>query len=88
MLTNLRFGGALLALTCMVLGSTSNSAAAVTVEVARHCKALTDAVYPPREPGNPAAGSLKGDGRVAQDYFRKCVANGGKMDEAPPTQAK
>jgi hypothetical protein len=81
MLIDLRFGGAFLALTCMALGSTPNRAAAVTVEVARKCKALTDMAYPPREPGNPAAGSAKGGGRVAQDYFNKCVANGGKTDD-------
>jgi hypothetical protein len=88
MLTGLRFGGAFLALICMALGLTSNRAAAVTVEVARSCKALTDKAYPPREPGNPAAGSLKGGGRVAQDYFNKCVANGGKMDDLAPQQTK
>jgi hypothetical protein len=81
MLTDLRFGGAFLVLTCMALGSTSNRAAAVTVEVARSCKALTDKAYPPREPGNPAAGSAKGGGRVAQDYFNKCVANRGTIDD-------
>jgi hypothetical protein len=81
MFTSLRFAGAFLALTCMVQGLLSNQAAAVTVEVARKCKALTDIAYPPREPGNPAAGSVKGSGRVAQDFFNKCVANGGKMDD-------
>jgi hypothetical protein len=88
MLTSLRLGGAFLALTFVALGSTSNLAAAVTVEVARKCKVLTDTAYPPREPGNPAAGSAKGGGRVAQDYFNKCVANGGKMDDPAPTQGK
>ena len=88
MLTGLRFGGAFLTLICMALGLTSNRAAAVTVEVARTCKSLTDKAFPPREPGNPAAGSVKGGGRVAQDYFNKCVANGGKVDDATPTQAK
>ena len=80
MFTSLRFGGVFLALTCMISGPLSNRAVAVTVEVARKCKALTDIAYPPREPGNPAAGSAKGGGREAQDYFDKCVANGGKAD--------
>jgi hypothetical protein len=61
--------------------ATLERAAAVTVEVARKCQALTDAAYPPREPGNPAAGSAKGSGRTLQAYFKKCVANGGKMDD-------
>ena len=81
MFTSLRFGGAFLALICMVQGPLSNRAVAVTVEVARKCKALTDIAYPPREPGNPAAGSAKGGGLAAQAYFNKCVANGGKPDD-------
>jgi hypothetical protein len=76
------------ALICVALGAIPTRAAAVTVEVARTCKSLTDKAYPPREPGNPAAGSVKGGGRVAQDYFNKCVANGGKADDTTPTQAK
>jgi hypothetical protein len=88
MFTSLRVGCAFLVLICIALGSTSNRAAAVTVEVARKCKALTDTAYPPREPGNPAAGRAKGTGRVLQDYFNKCVANGGKMDDTAPKQAK
>jgi hypothetical protein len=81
MFTSLRFAGAFLALTCVLQGPLSNRAAAVTVEVARKCKALTDIAYPPREPGNPAAGSEKGGGREAQSFFNRCVANGGKMDD-------
>jgi hypothetical protein len=83
MFTSLSSRYALPALICVALGAIPTRAAAVTVEVARSCKALTDKAYPPREPGNPAAGSLNGGGRVAQDYFNKCVANGGKMDSAP-----
>jgi hypothetical protein len=88
MFTSLSSRYALPALICVALGAIPIRAAAVTVEVARACKTLTDKAYPPREPGNPAAGSLKGGGRVAQDYFNKCVANGGRMDEATPAQAK
>ncbi|QPF95334.1 hypothetical protein IC761_27700 [Bradyrhizobium commune] len=53
---------------------------AVTAEVARKCGALMTKQFPPREPGNPAAGSAKGSGRDQQAYFDKCVANGGKID--------
>jgi hypothetical protein len=88
MLTSVRFGCGFLTLIYVVLGPTSNHAAAVTVEVARKCRALTTAAYPPREPGNPAAGSAKGSGRVQQDYFNKCVANGGKMDDTTQKQTK
>jgi hypothetical protein len=88
MFTSLRFGSAILALICIAFMLSAGGAAAVTVEVARACKALTDTVYPPREPGNPAAGSAKGTGRAAQAYFNRCVANGGKMDDTASKQAK
>jgi hypothetical protein len=86
--SDLRLGGTFFALICMAFGLISSPAAAVTVEVARKCKFLTDTAYPLREPGNPAAGSAKGSGRVAQDYFHKCVANGGKVDDPASPQAK
>lgn len=88
MFTSVRLGCAFLALICIALGSTPNQAIAVTVEVAKKCKALTDTAYPPREPGNPAAGSAKGTGRSQQEYFNKCLANGGKMDDDASKQAK
>ncbi len=49
-------------LMCVAVISTTNNAAAVTVEVARKCAALTAKAYPPRVVGNPAAGSTKGSG--------------------------
>ena len=60
-----------------VLSSPSN---AITAELAKKCKVLTDAAFPLREPGNPAAGSAKGSGRDATTYFNKCVANNGKVE--------
>jgi hypothetical protein len=75
----LAFGSALAALICIIVGSTTNNASAVSVEVARKCTALTAKAYPPRVIGNPAAGSTKGTGRVEQDYFKRCVANGGNV---------
>jgi hypothetical protein len=83
-----RFGCALLVLVGIALGPASNRAAAVAVEVARKCKFLTDTAFPPREPGNPAAGSAKGSGRAAQNYFSKCVANGGTMDDTASKPVK
>jgi hypothetical protein len=69
-----RFG-----LVCMAIGLMSGSASAITVEIAKKCNALTAKAFPPRVPGNPAAGSAKGSGKEMQDYFRKCVENGGEM---------
>ncbi len=87
MFANLKFGGALVALICIALGP-MNSASAVTAEVAKKCEALTAKAYPPRVVGNPAAGSAKGMGQSERDYFNKCVANGGKMDDHAPKEAK
>jgi hypothetical protein len=58
--------------------STSTPSAAV---LARTCDALTAKAFPPVEPGNPAAGTTKGTGLDAQSYFRKCIANDGRVDK-------
>jgi hypothetical protein len=67
------------ALIGIVVGATTHDASAVTAEVAKKCAALTARIYPPRVPGNPAAGSTRGSGLAEQDYFRRCVANGGNV---------
>jgi hypothetical protein len=69
---------------CLAAAVTAASAQADTVEIARQCSALMAKAFPPREPGNPAAGSAKGTGLDEQAYFRKCVANGGKVDNSAP----
>ena len=66
-------------LVCIAVGLMSGSASAISVEVAKKCNALTAKAFPPRVPGNPAAGSAKGSGREMQDYFKNCVATGGEM---------
>ncbi|MGY4626690.1 hypothetical protein ACVWY3_004446 [Bradyrhizobium sp. USDA 4486] len=70
----------LLAVTCLAVGALPGHASALTAELARKCSALTAKQFPPREPGNPAAGSAKGSGRAQHDYFNKCVVNNGRMD--------
>jgi hypothetical protein len=80
MFANEKFWITLVALLCIVVGSMTNKASAVTVGVAKKCDALTAKAFPPREPGNPAAGSAKGSGAAQQAYYKKCVANGGKVD--------
>ena len=54
----------------------------------KKCAALADKAYPPRVPGNPAAGLAEGTAQSKRDYFNKCVANKGNMDDHVPTQAK
>ena len=88
MFANVKFGSALVALVFIAVGAMTDSASAVTVEVAKKCNALVANAYPPREPGNPAAGSAKGTGRSERDYFNKCVANGGNMDDHDRKETK
>jgi hypothetical protein len=82
---NLKIGSALVALVCIAVAP---NASAVTAEVAKKCNALTAKAYPPRVPGNPAAGLAKGTAQSARDYFNKCVANGGNMDDPSSKEAK
>jgi hypothetical protein len=65
---------------------TADSAWAISADIAKKCNALTAKNYPPREPGNPAAGSAKGSGADQKAFFDKCVSNGGKAD--PPSESK
>jgi hypothetical protein len=64
------------------------SASAITVEVAKKCNGLMAKEFPPRQPGNPAAGSAKGSSQVQREYYNKCVANGGNMDATPEKSPK
>jgi len=88
MLIKAKFWSGLVVLICIVDWSTTNSASAITVEVAKKCETLTAKAYPPRVIGNPAAGSTKGTGQAQRDYFNKCVANGGNMDDQAGKEAK
>jgi hypothetical protein len=87
MFANMKFG-ALAGLVCIAVGCMTVGASAVTAEVAKKCAALTAKVYPPRVPGNPAAGLAEGTAQSKRDYFNKCVANGGNMDDQVPKQEK
>ena len=55
----------------------------ISAEVARKCKVLRAKQFPPRQIGNPAAGSAKGSGEDQREFFRRCVAKGGHMDSKP-----
>ena len=80
---------ALVALITLSQALTAQSALAVTAEVARTCGALADKAYPPRVPGNPAAGHLNGTSQDVENYFNKCLANGGKVpDGQAPKETK
>jgi len=84
MFAHVKFESALVGLVCIAVVCMNGRASAVTAEVARKCAALTAKAYPPRVSGNPAAGLAKGTAQSKRDYFNKCVANGGNMDDNAP----
>ena len=88
MFAHVKSGSALVGLVCIAVGCMNGETSAVTAEVAKKCAALADKAYPPRVPGNPAAGLAEGTAQSKRDYFNKCVATGGKMDDDVPKQAK
>ena len=67
---------------------TATGAWAITAEVAKKCESLTAKAFPPRQIGNPAAGSAKGTAKDQRAYFSKCVDAGGKVDDPGSGQAK
>jgi hypothetical protein len=57
------------------------SQAVISEEVAKKCQVLRAKQFPPRQPGDPAAGS--GSARERREFFSRCVTNGGNMDSKP-----
>ena len=76
-----RFALAAASLVVVSAAPMADKASAVSVEVAKKCNALTARAFPPREVGNPAAGSAKGTGADQRAYFRDCVAKERKMPD-------
>jgi hypothetical protein len=76
------------ALFFIAAGPMTAGASAVTAEVAKKCDTLTAAAFPPRQAGNPAAGSAKGTAQSQRAYFSKCLSNGGKMDDSGSKETK
>jgi hypothetical protein len=77
--SKLKYGTVPVTLICLSYLLTAQNASGVSVDVAKKCGALTDAAYPFRVPGNPAAGRTVGTAQDVRDYFNKCVANGGNV---------
>ena len=82
MFANPKLLGVVLGLAFITVVSITNSAEAISVKIAKQCDALTAKAFPPRVIGNPAAGSAKGTGADERAYYKKCVANGGKMPDS------
>jgi hypothetical protein len=77
-----------LSLLLLVAALLPGEASAISVEVAKKCNVLLAKEFPPREVGNPAAGSTKGNSQAERDYFKKCVENGGNMDNSTDKNPK
>ena len=75
----------LIALVCL---APPTSALAISAEVAKKCDILVAKQFPPRQLGNPAAGSAKGSAKDQREYFQKCVNNDGKMDDSGSSKTK
>jgi hypothetical protein len=80
MFPHLKCSSVLCVLVCSTIGPMTGTASAITAEVAKKCNVLTAQAFPPRVPGNPAAGFATGTAKDARGYFSKCVANGGNPD--------
>ena len=78
----------LLGLACLFALAAPTMASAITAEVARTCDGAVAKAFPPKQIGNPAAGSAKGTAKEQRDYFSKCVANNGTVDDAPTDAPK
>ena len=81
MFANLKWTGFVAGLAFIAAAPMTNSAGAVSLELARKCNALTAKAFPPRVIGNPAAGSAKGTGEEQRAYYKKCVENDAKMPD-------
>lgn len=75
----LKYGAVFVVL--ILLPVIARSTFAATAEIAKKCNVLTAQAYPPRVPGNPAAGLIHGTVAEASAYFRKCVENRGNVEE-------
>ncbi len=61
---------------------------AISAQAARVCDALVAKAFRPRQKGNPASGSAIGNAKDQRDYFNKCLANGGRIDDDTSSKAK
>jgi hypothetical protein len=64
----------------------ASQAQPTSAEVAKKCKILRAKQFPPRQIGNPAAGSAYGSGHDKREFFRRCVENGGNIAVLPPVR--
>jgi len=62
----------------IILVSTVSPGSAISIDLAKKCRAMAFKVYPPK-----VIGSKSGNARVTDSYYRNCLANNGNMPGAP-----
>ena len=82
MLTQVKTLSALTIVAAIGLGWLSGSALAASADAAKKCAAEMVSAFPPREPGNPAAGSVNGTTAEQRSFYDKCIANAGNAEVA------
>jgi hypothetical protein len=63
--------------TVVFVASAMSPASALSADVAKKCRELMVKAFPPL-----VAGSSRGNAQEEREYFRTCVAQGGKMGNA------
>lgn len=66
-----------------VMGTSVMPATAISVELAKKCRAMALKAHPYKLPGQPGAGT----GEAEREYFNECVAKNGNMPEPSSTGA-
>lgn len=70
-------------LACAFMTYASESAMAISADLAKRCRAMTIKAYPP-----VLAGSKKGDAQEERNYFSTCISKNGQMDAESPKSPK
>ncbi len=58
--------------------TTAQPVSAITVELAKKCRAMAIKAHPPKMAGTKAAAGVE---KAERDYFNACVAKGGKIED-------
>lgn len=66
--------GLLVTVALIAVISTATSASAISVELAKKCRAMALKAYPPKLPGVKS-----GNAQAQRTFYEQCIANGGTM---------
>ena len=66
----------------LAMGSVATPALAISVELAKKCRAMAIQAHPYKIPGIKGPGTAEAE----RSYYSDCLAKGGNMPPPPPTQ--